>query len=57
VFQLNHAIAGKTEPFEHVNIDWNFMLVTTHSNVCDILLVFAASVEGDRHCYFTIMLV
>jgi len=29
VLQLNHAIAGKTEPFEHVNIDWNFVLVNS----------------------------
>jgi len=27
VLQLNHAIAGKKEPFEHVNIDWGFVLV------------------------------
>jgi len=28
VLQLNHAIAGKKEPFEHVNIDWGFVLVS-----------------------------
>ena len=27
--QLNHAITGKTEPFEHVNFDWGFVLVNT----------------------------
>jgi len=27
LLQLNHAIAGKKEPFEHVNIDWGFVLV------------------------------
>lgn len=46
VFQLNHAIAGKTEPFEHVNIDWGFVPVNTsvlpvwHSCLFDVRCLF-----------------
>ena len=25
LFQLNHAVSGKTELFENVNIDWNLI--------------------------------
>jgi len=49
--QLNHAIAGKTEPFEHVNIDWNFVLVnctTFTSLLCTCTVYHSLLSRGSR---------